>query len=411
MNTSQARSTTPRRLSSIAYVKWRLLVGALFLGMLVAAPSAEAYVYWTSANSANSEVGRANLDGGGVKPALVTGAYFAAGTASDGSHVYWGNSGNGSSAQGSVGRATVDGVAAGAFQNAGTFCGLFDVQVDATNLYWLKNDCSGHFEINRAPKTGGSGGTEVAFANQICGFAIDGTHLYWSTGQYIARSLLNGSSPQPTWLNLGAGISPCGLAVDAGHIYWTQVLGSPTFRGTSIGRAAINGDPASVNNSFITGATFTGNPPSAIAVDGSHIYWINNPAIGHTTGSIGRANLDGTVVNQVFVPNVFNPDGIAVDSLGPGGKPAIPNTKIAKTKISSKKGKATFTFSAIRRATGFQCALVKKRKGRASKPKFHACTSPKTYQHLSPAKYIFEVRAVGAAGHDPSPAQKKFSIT
>lgn len=460
--------------------------------LLVAAPSAEGYVYWTSLNSGTSEVGRANLDGGGIKPSLVSGAYFASGTASDGAYVFWGNSGNGASTQASVGRATVGGASPGPFQSAGTFCGVFDVQVDATNLYWLKSTCSGTFEIDRAPKTGGSAGRQVAFANYICGFAIDRTHLYWSSGQYIGRSLLDGSSPDATWLNLGAGTSGCGLAVDAGHIYWTQVLGAPTFRGTNIGRATVNGDPASVNNSFITGASFTGNPSSAIAVDSSHIYWTNNPAIGQTTGSIGRATLDGKNIDQSFVPNVFNPDGVAVDSLGAGGAkhtltvkvagsgsgrvrgpgincpgdcsesyasgmsvaltatpgssskfvrwsggcsgagschltmsadhavgatfnakpvpPAVPNTKIASTKIESKKGNATFQFRAVGKNLGFQCSLVKKHKGRAHKPKFRRCAAPKRYTNLTPARYLFEVRAVGVAGPDASPAEKNFRI-
>jgi hypothetical protein len=460
--------------------------------LLVAAPSAEGYVYWTSLNSGTSQVGRANLDGGGIKSSLVSGAYFASGTASDGTDVFWGNSGNGTSTQASVGRATVQGASPGPFQSAGTYCGVFDVQVDATNLYWLKSTCSGTFAIDRAPKTGGSGGSQVASANSICGFAIDRTHLYWSTGQYIGRSLLDGSSPDPTWLNLGAGITGCGLAVDAGHIYWTQVLGAPTFRGTNIGRATINGDPASVNNSFITGASFTSNPSSAIAVDSSHIYWTNNPAIKQTTGSIGRATLDGKNVQQSFVPKVFNPDGLAVDSLGAGGgkhtltvrmtgsgsgrvrgpgincpgdcsesyasgtsialtatpgsgakfvgwsggcsgigschltmradrtvgatfnakpvPPAVPNTKIGRTKVESKKGNAIFEFSATGKSLGFQCALVKKHKGRAHKPRFRRCASPKRYTQLKPAKYIFEVRAVGVAGPDASPAEKKFRI-
>lgn len=389
-----------------------MLAGALSVVVLAAAPSADGYVYWTSLNSGTSLVGRANLDGGGIKPSLVSGAYFASGTASDGTDVFWGNSGNsGTSAQASVGRATVRGESPGPFQSAGTYCGVFGVQVDATNLYWLKSTCSGSFAIDRAPKTGGSAGTQVASATYICGFAIDRTHLYWSTGQYIGRSLLDGSLPDPTWLNLGPRISACGLAVDAGHIYWTQVLGAPTYRGTNIGRAAINGNPTSVSNSFITGASFTGNPSSAIALDSSHIYWTNNPAIGHTTGSIGRATLDGKNVDQSFVPNVFNPDGLAVDSLGAGGgKHTVPNTKIGRTKIESKKGNATFQFSAIGKSLRFQCALVKRRKGRAHKPTFRRCASPKRYTQLGPAKYVFAVRAVGVAGPDASPAEKKFRI-
>jgi len=33
---------------------------------------------------------------------------------------------------------------------------------------------------------------------------------------------------------------------------------------------------------------------------------------------------------------------------------------------------------------------------------------PKTYRHLAPGSYRFEVRAVGAAGTDRTPAQRRF---
>jgi hypothetical protein len=60
-------------------------------------------------------------------------------------------------------------------------------------------------------------------------------------------------------------------------------------------------------------------------------------------------------------------------------------------------------FQGDRQVTGFQCALVK--------PSFSACRSPKTYKHLKPGKYTFEVRAFNAAGADPTPAKKSFTIT
>ena len=65
-----------------------------------------------------------------------------------------------------------------------------------------------------------------------------------------------------------------------------------------------------------------------------------------------------------------------------------------------------FSFEAIGTATGFQCALV-----RTPKASFSACRSPKTYKHLKPGKYTFEVRAFNVAGADPTPANKRFTIT
>ncbi len=90
-----------------------------------------------------------------------------------------------------------------------------------------------------------------------------------------------------------------------------------------------------------------------------------------------------------------------------------PGTKITKAKISSKHHQATFSFKAIGTATGFQCALVRTPKAHHKKPKpsFSACRSPKTYKHLKPGKYTFEVRALNAAGADPTPAKKSFTIT
>ena len=43
-----------------------------------------------------------------------------------------------------------------------------------------------------------------------------------------------------------------------------------------------------------------------MAVDATHIYWINNG-----TDTIGRANLDGTDVDQSFITGALNPFGIS----------------------------------------------------------------------------------------------------
>ena len=89
-----------------------------------------------------------------------------------------------------------------------------------------------------------------------------------------------------------------------------------------------------------------------------------------------------------------------------------PGTKITKVKISSKHHQAKFSFEAIGRSSGFQCALVKEPRKHHKKPKplFSGCTSPKTYKQLKPGEYTFEVRAFKSAGADPTPAKKSFTI-
>src|SRR5262249_52336302 len=98
---------------------------------------------------------------------------------------------------------------------------------------------------------------------------------------------------------LGAGLI---VAPSAGaFIYWANG-GSNT-----IGRANVDG--TGVNQNFISGGT----RPCGVGVDSAHIYWGNKAG----AGSIGRANLDGSGVNQNFISGVGvvdAPCGVAVDA-------------------------------------------------------------------------------------------------
>jgi len=95
-------------------------------------------------------------------------------------------------------------------------------------------------------------------------------------------------------------------------------------------------------------------------------------------------------------------------------KAKAPNTKLLTELISSKSHRATFTFKATGRATGFQCALVLKPTRKHAKvpaPRYVSCGSSKTYTQLKPGTYVFYVRAVGAGGHDTTPVVISFTIT
>jgi hypothetical protein len=86
--------------------------------------------------------------------------------------------------------------------------------------------------------------------------------------------------------------APPASAMSAPQLFWAN------NRTNAIGAADFN-----VNESL----TATKTQPRMIAADAHHIYWTNY-------NSIGRANLDGSDVNQDFIPNVFQPEGIAVDA-------------------------------------------------------------------------------------------------
>ena len=81
------------------------------------------------------------------------------------------------------------------------------------------------------------------------------------------------------------------------HVYWANNAD------TTIGRANLDG--TGVNQSFIGGATL----PCGVAVDGTHVYWGNVGA-----GTIGRANLDGSGADQSFIGDQVGPCGVAVDA-------------------------------------------------------------------------------------------------
>jgi sugar lactone lactonase YvrE len=78
-----------------------------------------------------------------------------------------------------------------------------------------------------------------------------------------------------------------------GYVYWAKTDPRLTENPWSIGRA--NPDGSGVDQSFISDP---GYEAGGLAVDGAHVYWTQ------FTGAINRANLDGTEVNQDFIAQV-----------------------------------------------------------------------------------------------------------
>lgn len=152
--------------------------------------------------------------------------------------------------------------------------------------------------------------------------AVDGQHIYWTANALppvgIGRANLNGAGVNQSFMpvlriNGVVTANTGGLAVAGGYIYWAN-----DCCGT-IGRANLDG--SAVNLSFIAGAC--GSTPMAITVADGYIYWANeggNACEGVVESSIGRANLDGTDVNQRFIvgTHVANAVTVARDtSTGP----------------------------------------------------------------------------------------------
>jgi hypothetical protein len=175
-------------------------------------------------------------------------------------------------------------------------------------VYWSNLDFPHGFAADSLGRANldGSAPTNafVTGAGNPCGTAVDSTYVYWANSDgaspSIGRVRVDGTAPpEINWIS-GLTTSPCGVAVDASHVYWAS-----GNSGSTVGRADLDG--SNVNESFVTAAL----GPCGVAVDAAHVYWANS-----TDGTIGRAELDGiTDKNQSFVSGPSTaPCGVAVDS-------------------------------------------------------------------------------------------------
>ncbi len=268
------------------------------------------YLYWDNpqvgpcpGNQACPSIGRGTIDG---NPANVNQNFVTdipesshVGVAVGSQYIYWA----GAFGPGAIGRANLDG--SGVNQNF-IPVGAISLAVDDHHIYWagtLTDVATG----GPTPYVGRANldrsGVETQFIDVQGGalsVAVDSSHVYWTdpSGSRIGRANLDGTGVDPSFIT--GVVNPWGVAVDGQHIYWTQREGTGPPFGGSIGRANLDGSGVSPN--FITGAS----EPEGVAVDYNHVYWANyydcaNNQTQSGCGTIGRANLDGSGVDQSFL--------------------------------------------------------------------------------------------------------------
>jgi hypothetical protein len=327
---------------------------------LFAAPRAEAnYLYWTTFPENPAEpgtVGRADIDGSGANNNFISAPNGACGVAANASNVFWSI---GEGPQGYVGRADLTG---GAIDN--TFiattnnfnCG---VAVNAGSVFF-NNHAIG--AIGRANLDGsGVEQTFVTGGDNPQHPAVNSTHLFWTNkdSQSVGRATLAGGDVNQGLVETKCA-APGGVAANDQYVYWANT------ECASIGRAKLSaGGVTEIDQEFIK----LSEGPCGLAIDGDHIYW---GRWGSQPGSfVGRANLDGSGVDEQFVATAPYVCGVAVGP-GPAATP-ISNPSAgfklkppARCTKGCKRVLVTFEFDAAGTVVAKQAMPPKKGKGKGS---------------------------------------------
>ena len=224
-------------------------------------------------------------------------------------HIYWSNPetsrGSGGPGINAIGRADRDGTAVQkSFIANPPIPG--EIAVGAGHVYWIEAETGA---IARANLDGSHIRRNFILAGGLAdALAVGGGHIYWtvSSGESgsakIARANLDGSHIKRNFVSIGGGTYIGGLALNRRFVYWTN-----RDKGT-VGRADLNG--RHVTRRLIIGA----HNPTGLALDLHHLYWANDISGGPNTGTVARADLRGSHVNETFISGADGPFGVAVDS-------------------------------------------------------------------------------------------------
>lgn len=287
-----------------------LAVGFAAALLLLAAPQAHAFIYWSNfGNADRTTIGRADDDGLNLNSDFVTGANAPCGVAVDDHHLYWANYGMGGGAS-SIGRSDLDGNNLDQSfipLSASAVCG---VAVDTSHLYWTATGHGSGGAVGQADLAGTSPNESfIGGTTGPCGVAVNTNNIFWANNGNgtIGRSDRAGGNVNQAFISGSPSSEPCGVDANDTNVFWAN------FNDGTIGRAQVDG--GGVNQSFITGA----DHPCGVAIDGAHVYWAN-----FSSGTIGRADLDGNNVDQAFMTFPGNPCGIAVTHTPPPPTPPGP---------------------------------------------------------------------------------------
>jgi hypothetical protein len=405
--------------------------------------SAAGRIYW--ANQVNNTISYANLDGSGgggelnisgTTPSKPHGLaiYPATGI------IYWANDND------TISYAYLDGSGGGQLNISGaTPSSPYGAAIDPAGgrIYWA-NRTTNTISYANLDNSGGGGelDTSSATPNDPHGVVIDPAagRIYWANvDSTIFYANLDGSGGGALNLSGASERGGVGLGIDptTGRIYWGN-LGSWTISYADLdnsgGGGILNISGATSNQprfvALLRAPSGAGAPqiagdatPGSVLtcsqgtwapdVLASFLYraprslayqWTRNGAeIAGATDATYTAFVQGDYRCR---QTATNDAGSTSQTSDPHTVSGPPDTKLTQAKMNSLDHKARFKFKAMGEATGFQCKLK-----RSDEPALvKGCSSPMTYKHLQPGRYLFEVRASGPGGTDPTPVEKRLTI-
>jgi hypothetical protein len=229
-------------------------------------------IYWTNFGSGSADDGsvmKAPLSGG-APTTLASGQAQPMGIAVDGSYVYWANHAL-DSTDPAVKRVPKSG---GAVTPVTTIAGghprailLYGDRIYITNLH---GGADANADLYEAP-LGGGAATPRGGGKYLWGIAVNSTYVYWSATDSFATGVgdiwrLPKNDDEPIGI-AATGDLPMGLAIDPSHVYW---LDSAAVRRAPIGGGGMPTILTNVSDNYKGGS---------FAIDGAAAYWQEGEAI------------------------------------------------------------------------------------------------------------------------------------
>jgi hypothetical protein len=161
------------------------------------------------------------------------------------------------------------------------------------SLYWAGYDSG---KVDKLPHAGGCVTTLASGQGVATAVAVDSTHVYWGAPPTVNKVPLGGGSA--TTLARGQ-YYPGSLAVDRKYVYW-GVLNGPDGTPGTVDKVPIGGGKVTT--------LATGQSPEAVAVHGSHVYWVNGG-----DGTVNEVPVGGGSVTTLASGQSY-PVSVAVDA-------------------------------------------------------------------------------------------------